>query len=388
MQQTGPHPDLGKSMNRAEYLQQHISSETQYFTFGRPLMLESGVELRDVTVAFRTWGDIKNAEHRAILICHALTGSADADRWWPGIIGAGCAFDPADDFIICSNILAGCYGTTGPASKHPQRQGFYQADFPQITVRDMVTVQAALLDQLGVDRLQLIIGPSLGGMQALEWALMYPERVRAIVPVGTCGRHSAWCIGMSEVQRAAIKADPNWHGGFYADDQTPEQGLAVARMMAVCSYRSWENMEQRFARERRPNGEFQVQSYLRYQGQKLNNRFDANAYVRLTQAMNSHDVARGRGEYHEVLRSLRQPALVISVSSDILYPPAEQKVLAEHLPNAQYRILDSEHGHDGFLIKTHELGGMVSAFREQLDHWSEGRNNRASDLATAAIAAV
>lgn len=370
-------------MNLPEYLQQHISPETQYFALGKPLALESGGALSDVTVAFRTWGDIGNAKHRAILICHALTGSADADLWWPGIIGPGCAFDPADDFIICSNILAGCYGTTGPVSKHPQRQGLYEADFPQITVRDMVTLQAALLDQLGIDKLQLIIGPSLGGMQALEWALMYPERVQSIVPVGACGRHSAWCIGMSEVQRAAIEADPDWNGGFYAAGQPPEQGLAVARMMAICSYRSWHSMEQRFARERQPGGEFQVQSYLRYQGQKLNARFDANAYVRLTQAMNSHDVARARGSYPDVLRSLRQSALIVSVSSDILYPPAEQKLLAEYLPNAQYRVLESEHGHDGFLIDTRELGELVTEFREQAGYCSE-----ASVLATTAVAAV
>lgn len=361
-------------MNLPEFLQKQISPDTQFFKLPGLLTLESGIELADVEVAYRTWGDISNAKERAILICHALTGSADADAWWPGIIGTDCAFDPAHDFIICCNILGGCYGTCGPVSPHPQRHGLYQADFPQITVRDMVTLQAALLDHLGVNKLELVIGPSLGGMQALEWAMMFPQRVQSIVPVGASGRHSAWCIGITEVQRAAIETDPNWNDGFYADGEPPEKGLAVARMMAMCSYRSWHNMEQRFARERQPSGEFKVQSYLRYQGQKINTRFDANAYVRLTQAMNSHDVARGRCAYPDVLRSIAQPALVVSVRSDILYPPAEQKFLADYLPNAEYRILDSDDGHDGFLMNTRELGELLKSFRKQFNSRYEDCN--------------
>ena len=354
-------------MSLPDHYRRQISPDTLYLELQQPVTLESGAVLPSVTVAYRTWGDIENAKQRAILICHALTGSADADTWWPGIIGEGCAFDPDRDFIICSNVLGGCYGTSGPVSVHPKRDGQYQSDFPQVSIRDIVQVQAALLDHLGIETLQLVTGPSLGGMQVLEWAAMYPHRVRSIVPVGVSGRHSAWCIGISEAQRAAIEADPNWNDGRYDVERQPEKGLSAARMMAMCSYRSWDNLEQRFSRESQGEGEFQVQAYLRYQGQKINSRFDANTYVRLTQAMDSHDLARGRGSYPDVLRGIRQPALVVSVNSDILYPPAEQELLAQHLPNSELQVLDSDHGHDGFLIKSRELGDMVTAFRRALE---------------------
>ena len=192
----------------------------------------------------------------------------------------------------------------------------------------------------------------------------------SVVPIGVGGRHSPWCIGISEAQRAAIAADPNWHGGYYSDDHPPEKGLAAARMMAVCTYRSWDSFEQRFGRSLKDADQFEVQSYLRHQGEKINARFDANTYVTLTRAMHTHDLARGRGEYADVLASLVQPALVVSVSTDTLYPPAEQRLLADHLPNAEYAVLDSAHGHDGFLIETDALGGLIRAFRE-------GRRGRA-----------
>ncbi|HWM27016.1 MAG TPA: homoserine O-acetyltransferase [Woeseiaceae bacterium] len=345
------------------YLGRHISPATQYFELPGTLRLESGRTLEGVTVAYRTWGDPSNAARNAILICHALTGSADVDAWWPGIISQHGAFDPDTDFIICSNILGSCYGTTGPASLQPDTGVRYRADFPRVTVRDMVEAQRALIDHLGVERLALVTGPSLGGMQALEWALMYPERVESIAPIGVGGRHSAWCIAMSEAQRHAIYADPDWQDGHYTDERAPEKGLAAARMMAICSYRSWHSFDERFGRDERDSGEFEVQSYLRYQGEKINGRFDANTYVRLTQAMNAHDIARGRGDYLQVMKRIRQRALVVSVSSDILYPPHEQQLLARHMPDARHELLHSTDGHDGFLIDCTELAGIIAEFR-------------------------
>ena len=342
-----------------------ISEQTQYHHLDTTLVLESGEELADVVVAYRTWGKIENAAQHAVLICHALTASADVDAWWPGMIGAGKAFDPASDFIICANLLGSCYGTTGPVSRKPDGAERYRADFPSISVRDMVALQRRLLDHLGVDVLDLVTGPSLGGMQALEWALLYPERVRSIVPIGVGGQHSAWCIAISEAQRAAIRSDPEWCSGFYEDDAGPTAGLAAARMMAVCTYRSWQSFEQRFGRA--DNGEvFAVQSYLRYQGDKINQRFDANTYMTLTQAMHSHDLARGRGEYAQVLATLTQATLLVSVSSDVLYPPHEQENLARQLPNARYEILASASGHDGFLIETPALADLIADFRASL----------------------
>jgi homoserine O-acetyltransferase len=350
-------------MSLPDYLLAQIAADTQYFRLPDEFVLENGEALQGVEIAYRTWGDPENAADHAILICHALTGSADVEAWWPNIIGPGKTFDPDHDFIVCANILGSCYGTTGPTNHKPGSGERYRAAFPRISVRDMVELERVLLDELGIEKIELVTGPSLGGMQALEWAAMYPERVGSVVPIGVGGRHSAWCIGISEAQRAAIATDPNWNGGFYSDDAPPEQGLAAARMMAVCTYRSWENFAERFGREEREEDVYQVQSYLRHQGEKINERFDANTYVTLTHAMHTHDLARGRGEYPDVLATIEQPALVVSVSTDALYPPAEQLELAEHMPNAQYKILDSQHGHDGFLIETEKLGEMIAHFR-------------------------
>ena len=353
-------------MSLPDYLRKQIATDTESLRVPGEWRLESGEVLHDVEIAYRTWGDRSNAADHTVLICHALTGSADVDAWWPGIIGAGKTFDPAHDFIVCANILGSCYGTTGPVSLKPGTRERYRADFPRISVRDMVELERALLDELGIDRIELVTGPSLGGMQALEWAASYPERVGSVVPIGVGGRHSAWCIGISEAQRAAIAADPNWKGGYYTDDAPPAQGLAAARMMAICTYRSWDSFEARFGRERHSADTFQAQSYLRHQGRKINERFDANTYVTLTHAMHTHDLARGRGAYPEVLQRISQPTLVVSVSSDTLYPPAEQIELAEHLPNARYEVLESLHGHDGFLIETEDLGALIAGFRARL----------------------
>ena len=349
-------------MSLPDYLSAQISDDTETLAVSS-FALESGQGLSDIEIAYRTWGDIANAKDHAILICHALTGSADVDEWWPNIIGAGRAFDPAHDFIVCANILGSCYGTTGPATLKPGEQQRYRADFPDISVRDMVRLERVLLDELGVDMLEVVTGPSLGGMQALEWAAMYPERVGSVVPIGVGGQHSAWCIGVSEAQRMAIQADPNWNGGYYSEESPPEAGLAAARMMAVCTYRSWQSFDERFGRNRRADELYEVQSYLRHQGQKINDRFDANTYVTLTHAMHTHDLGRGRGEYRDVLANIWQPALVVSVSTDTLYPPHEQRALADLLPNARYVLLESAHGHDGFLIETEELGQMIARFR-------------------------
>lgn len=341
-----------------------VSHETRIWQLDAMFALESGVELPGVQVAYRTWGKLAPDGGNAVLVCHALTGSADADVWWGGLFGPGRALDPARDFIICSNVLTGCYGTSGPIQPHPDDGEPWGSRFPVATIRDMVRLQALLLDELGVGKLQLVLGPSLGGMQALEWAATYPERVKAMAPIGVSGRHSAWCIAISESQRRAIFLDPEWRDGRYPPDQPPRYGLSVARMIAMCSYRSWENFEARFGRKTQDwDGQFAVTSYLNYQGEKLYKRFDANTYVRLTQAMDSHDLARGRGEYAAVLGGLRMPALVVSVDSDVLYPPREQAELAELLPAARYEMLHTPAGHDGFLIETDKLSEMLLSFR-------------------------
>lgn len=321
-------------MSREEALQGDRGSPSCLDLPG-PFLLESGESLPRVRVAFRTWGTLDPDGANGVLICHALTGSADADVWWKDLFGG--SLDPAEDFIVCSNVLGSCQGTTRAS---------------EVSIRDMVRVQMALLDALGVRRLRLVIGGSLGGMQVLEWALLDPERVEAIVPIATSGRHSAWCIALGEAQRQAIRIDP-------------VRGLAAARALAMCTYRSRASFEARFGRRLREPGRFEVESWLHHHGDRLLERFDADAYVTLTRAMDTHDVSRGRGGYEEVLRSIRCPALVVSIDSDVLYPPEEQAELASLIPGARLATLRSPHGHDAFLIDTKELDRMVAQFRRR-----------------------
>lgn len=341
--------------------------------------LESGERLPEVTVAYRTWGRLNARGDNAVLVCHALTGSPDVDRWWSALLGPGHALDPDRDFVVCSNVLGSCYGTTGPTSLRPGRASRWGGDFPAVTVRDIVRVQAAGLDALGVRRLRLVVGGSLGGMQVLEWALLFPERVDAIAPIAVSARHSAWCIGLSEAQRQAIYADPRWRGGRYPEGDGPEAGLAVARQIAMCSYRSRASLEARFAREEAEEGGFAVEGWLRHHGRALVARFDANTYVTLTKAMDTHDVGRGRGGWREALATVRVPSLVVSIDTDVLYPPVEQAELAAALPAGRLATLASPHGHDAFLIEGEAVNALVARFRKDLE--TGGRHEEATWVA-------
>jgi homoserine O-acetyltransferase len=340
-----------------------IAPETRWCELPGEFPLELGGRLPRVRVAYRTWGSLDASGGNAVVVCHALTGSADADRWWTKMFGPGEALDPERDFIVCANILGSCYGTTGPSSVDPATGRPYLGSFPPYTVRDMVRVQAELARGLGIRRIRMVIGGSLGGMQTLEWALMYPEMVETIVPIANPARHAAWPIGLSEAQRQAIFADPLWKDGQYDPAAPPSKGLAAARMIAMCTYRTWASFEQRFGRRSQTADTFAIESYLRYQGQQLVDRFDAATYVGLTRAMDTHDVSRGRGDHEEVLRSVKQPALVVSIDSDVLYPPAEQEEMARHIPRARLARIDSPHGHDAFLIDVERLSAMVAEFR-------------------------
>ncbi|MGI9641876.1 MAG: homoserine O-acetyltransferase MetX [Acidimicrobiia bacterium] len=319
--------------------------------------LERGGTLANVEVEVRTWGRHRRA---ATLICHALTGDANVDSWWKGIIGSSRPLDPADRFIVCMNVLGSCYGTTGPTTQGPDGSPIGPA-FPTVTIRDMVEVQRATLDQLGVERLELVIGGSMGGMQALEWGAMYPSFVENIVPIGVGASQSAWAIGLSEAQRSAILTDPAFEDGWYLPDEQPAAGLATARMIAMTSYRSPDGLASRFGREKNGRG-FAVQSYLQHHGRKLVERFDANSYLTLIQAMDSHDLGRGRGPIEAILRRITARALVIGISTDMLYPVSEVRALASSLPNGRFAVIDSRHGHDAFLIETEPIGAAITDF--------------------------
>ncbi len=317
--------------------------------------LEGGGTLHDVRVEVRTWG--RHRRH-ATLICHALTGTADADDWWAGLFGAGRVFDPATTHIVAMNVLGGCAGTTGPTSIDPVTGEPYGGGFPQITIRDMVDLQARVLDELGIDHLDLVIGGSMGGMQVLEWLVRHPGRVTTGIPIGVGASQSAWAVAWSHAQRTAITSDPRYRNGEYAAARPPIDGLATARMMAMVSYRSHESFAARFGRTR-SDTEFAMQSYLDHHGDALVRRFDANSYLRLIGAMDSHDVGRGRGPHEAILRHIDHDVLVVGISSDVLYPVAETRELASAIPRARFAVLDSPHGHDAFLIDTDQLGTIV-----------------------------
>ena len=341
-----------------------LSPATRFLAVPR-FVLESGVELHEVTVAYRTWGELAPSRDNAVVVCHALTGSADVDAWWGDLLGAGRALDPGRDFVVASNVLGSCYGTTGPTTPRARGAAPWGGAFPPPTVRDLVRLQGELLVALGVERIRLVVGGSLGGMQALEWALLFPEWVESVAALATNARHSPWQIAWSEAQRLTIAADPRWRGGAYPTEDPPRAGLAAARAMAMVSYRARGGFEERFARRREAHGTFAVAGWLARHGERLVDRFDAASYVTLTRTMDSHDLARGRGELGAVLGAVRIPVLVGTIPSDVLYPSEEQRDLAARLGRGELATIDSPHGHDGFLIESAQVEAAVRAFRER-----------------------
>lgn len=352
---------------------------------GRRFHLEGGGHLDHVELAYETWGTLDTDASNAVLVCHALTGDAHAagrsgpgqatPGWWDALIGPGRALDTDRLFVVCSNVLGGCQGSTGPSSADPATGRPYGSSFPVVTIRDMVRAQASLATDLGIARWHGVVGGSMGGMQALEWAVMYPERVRAVVLASTTAEASALQIAWSHIGRMAVEADPRFRGGDYYDagpGDGPWRGLSVARMCAQVTYRSDEVFTERFHRtvinqlQFSLDRVFDVEGYLDYHGLKLVRRFDANSYVRLNRAMDLHDVSRGRGSRRSALSRVRAPALVAAVRSDGLYPPGQQRALLDGLDAVGLPVewvdIDSPHGHDGFLIETGQLGPRLAAF--------------------------
>jgi homoserine O-acetyltransferase len=355
-----------------------ISPETRFHRLAGSFALESGERLRGVEIAYRTWGELAPERDNAVVVVHALTGSADVDRWWGKLLGPGRAFDPASDFVLSANLLGSCYGTTGPASPRagPTRapedspgssvsRERWGPAFPAITIRDQARLLLRLLDALGIGRLRFVVGGSLGGMVAIELALLDRGRVDALGVLQAPGRHGPWAIAFSELARRALALDPRFRDGHYPADDPPDAGLALARSIAMTSYRSRESFDQRFGRDRREE-RFEVERYLEHQGRKLAARFDANSYRALLGAMDRHDVGRGRGTFEGALRSLDVPALVLSCPTDVLYPEGEQLELAAPLPRSGHVSLASLHGHDAFLIEQETVGRILTAFRRRV----------------------
>jgi homoserine O-acetyltransferase/O-succinyltransferase len=341
--------------------------------------LEAGEVLIDVPVTYATWGALNDAADNAVVVCHALTGDVRADVWWGPLIGPGRVLDTDRFFVICANVIGSPYGSVSPLSIDGRTGRPFGPGFPDATIRDTVRLHRALLEELGVRKVQLVIGGSMGGMQVLEWAY-HTDMVEAVVPIAVGASHSAWCIGWSEAQRQAIYADRSWNDGHYDPQDPPRGGLAAARMAAMISYRTRRSFQDRFGRETRDGADyFAVESYLRYQGQKLVDRFDANCYVHLTRQMDSHDLARGRGPMGDVLAAIRQPALVIGIDSDGLYPLEEQMELANGLGNGELAVIESVHGHDAFLM---EFDSLDHILRSWIHLHTETRTVRGSAVGT------
>ena len=363
-----------------------LSPETRWQRFIEPLPLDNGAVLPGFELAYRSWGRLSAERDNAVVVCHALTGTADADEWWGPLFGPGRALDPAHDYIVCSNALGGCYGSSGPASRAPDGRP-WGARFPTVTVRDQVRAQMRLADSLGIRRIKLVIGGSMGGLQALEWAVLDSERVEAIASVAASARHSPWCIAWSEAQRMALAADPKYQDGHYEPDDPPVAGLAAARAMAMIGYRSPASLAQRFGRVGSDaGGDFAVAAWLRHHGDALVRRFDANSYRLLLDVLDSHDVAHGRGELAQVLGAVGQPALIVSIDSDALYVPEDQRHLADLLAQAEFVSIDSQFGHDGFLIDAKRLEPLVRSFRARLAKRAEDRRTGVNDVSLYSIA--
>jgi homoserine O-acetyltransferase/O-succinyltransferase len=339
-------------------------------------VLESGASLPSVTVAFETWGDLNPERSNAVLVLHALSGDAHAvgtvgpgqisPGWWDGLIGPGAPIDSDQYFVICPNVLGGCQGTTGPSSPDSENVPF-GSRFPVITIRDQVAVEAALADELGIDQWAAVIGGSMGAMRALEWSVGYPERVQRAVVLAVSAASSAEQIALCSLQVRAIKSDPDFaHGDYYQSGHPPTTGLSIARGLGQISYRTEHEFDVRFAREAQEDeaplrgGRYAIESYLEYQGEKLTRRFDANTYVVLSEAMNHHDVGRGRGGVAAALRSVRADVTVAGIASDRLYPLEQQREIARHLPgDVTVQVIESEFGHDGFLLEIDAVGDVV-----------------------------
>ena len=338
------------------------------------LDLDGGDRLDDVRVTYQTWGTLNAARDNAVLVLHALTGDSHVvgergpdqptPGWWPGLIGPGAPIDTEEWFVVAPAVLGGCRGTTGPSSPAPDGRP-YGSTFPTVTVRDQVRAEALLADALGIHAFAMVVGGSVGGMRALEWAVSYPGRVRRCVVLASGARATADQIAWAAPQLAAIRLDPGYHGGDYYPGPGPRAGLEIARQIAHATYRSATELELRFGAEPQDGedplrgGRYAVQSYLEHHGRKLVRRFDANSYVRLTEAMCSHDVGRGRGGVEAALRRVTAELTVGVVSTDRLFPPGDGEVVASSPACRELAVIDSPYGHDAFLVETDQVFAII-----------------------------
>ncbi len=323
-----------------------------------PFLLESGEVLPEIDIAYHTFGSLNEKKDNVAWVCHALTANSDVDDWWPHTVEKGCFLDPDKWFVVCANILGSCYGSTGPKSINPSTGEPYYNEFPKLTIRDMVNAHILLAKELGLDRMHTLVGCSVGGFQAIEWAAMQPERFDKLVFLATSPKASPWSIALDETQRMAILSDKTY-GEKRLD--AARDGLAAARAIGLLSYRGpWGyNQTQQDPPSDGIPATHRACTYQQYQGEKLCRRFDAYSYMAILDAFDTHDIGRGRGGVTAALSRIKAPAIVIGITTDIIFTPAEMQELTEMLPNAQYFELQSEFGHDGFLVEHKKLNDIL-----------------------------
>ena len=355
------------------------NSPTQTFTFGQPpaeLILESGEKLGPITLAYETYGELNEQKSNAILVLHALSGDAHAagpNGWWENMIGPDKGLDTNKYFVMCSNVIGGCRGSTGPSSINPKTGKSYGTDFPTISIGDMVNAQKRLIDHLGIKKLLTVIGGSMGGMQVLQWMVAYPESIRSAIPIATTMKHTPQQIAFNEVGRQAIMADPDWKGGHYYGSKAPAKGLAVARMIGHITYMSDISMAEKFGRRLRSDkesskfgAEFEVEGYLRYRGDNFVKRFDANSYLYITKAIDYFNILNGNRNLANIFVGLKAKVLVIAFKSDWLYPAYQSREIVKACKlagvDATYCEINSTYGHDAFLLETEEETQLIKHF--------------------------
>lgn len=322
-----------------------------YFHYPHTIALEGGETLPQITIAYNTYGTMNADKSNVVWVCHALTANSEVADWWGGLIGAGKVIDPEKYFIVCANILGSCYGSTGPLSINPVTETPYYSSFPLVTIRDMVKAHILLREHLGIEKIFLLMGGSMGGYQAMEWCIMENDRIGQLFLLATSATESAWGIAIHTAQRLAIEADQSWQS---PSAEAGANGLKAARAIGMLTYRNYNIM---VAQQKDPDTEkidqYKASSYIEYQGGKLVQRFNAKSYWLLTKSMDSHHIGRGRGGNTElILKDIIQKTLLIGINSDILCPIAEQQFLNRHLPNANLIVIDSNYGHDGFMVET------------------------------------
>jgi homoserine O-acetyltransferase len=327
-----------------------------FFTYRNPIKLENGQLLPLADVVYHTYGTLNGDKSNVIWFCHALTANSDVADWWSSLVGEGNYYDPSKYFIVCANIIGSCYGSSGPLSTDPATDKTYFSTFPQVTIRDMVKVHIALRNHLGLERINTVIGGSMGGYQALEWVLAEPGVFEKMILIATGAQESAWGIAIHTAQRLAIEADPTWKD---MSVNAGQKGLKAARAIGMLTYRNYSAFVRTQTDEEQKLDHFKASSYIEYQGEKLVKRFNVYSYWLLGKAMDSHNISRGRGKLEDVLKSIRTKTLIIGISSDQLCPVSEQKIMAAHIPGATFAEIDSPYGHDGFLIEGKAIAEQI-----------------------------